>query len=63
MYFENLNVDSSTTDTMEKEQMLIFEGDPYMEFPEEEWVAAPVNKGNYTLILLESSMLKNIVLN
>ena len=29
----------------EKEQMLIFEGEPYMEFPEKEWVAAPVNKG------------------
>ena len=50
MYFEQLNefddpTDSSTAHEPEPEQMLIFEGDPYMEFPEEEWVAAPVKKG------------------
>ena len=50
MYFEQVNqlkdpTESSTSIEPEPEQMLIFEGDPYMEFPEEEWVAAPVKKG------------------
>ena len=50
MYFEQVNqlndpTESSTAHEPEPEQMLIFEGDPYMEFPEEEWVAAPVKKG------------------
>ena len=50
MYFEQVNelkdpTESSTANEPEPEQMLIFEGDPYMEFVEEEWVAAPVKKG------------------
>ena len=50
MYFEQVNQrndlkGSSTAHEPEPEQMLIFEGDPYMEFPEEEWVAAPVKRG------------------
>ena len=50
MYFEQVNqlndpTESSTAHEPEPEQMLIFEGDPYMEFPEEEWVAAPVKRG------------------
>ena len=52
MYFEQLNgtcnsTESTDNQNIENEQMLIFEGDPYMEFPEEEWVAAPVTKGMY----------------
>ena len=52
MYFEQVNQLNDPTESStahepepEPEQMLIFEGDPYMEFPEEEWVAAPVKKG------------------
>ena len=47
MYFEQVNQLNDPTESHEPEpeQMLIFEGDPYMEFPEEEWVAAPVKKG------------------
>ncbi len=50
MYFEQVNelkdpTESSTANEPEPEQMLIFEGDPYMEFLEEAWVAAPVKKG------------------
>ena len=52
MYFEQLNgtcnsTESTDNQNIENEQMLIFEGDPYMEFPEEEGVAAPVTKGMY----------------
>ena len=58
MYFEQLNelddpTDSSTAHEHEPEQMLIFEGDPYMEFPEEKWVAAPVKKGVYICEYIE----------
>ena len=48
MYFEQVNQLNDPTESSaahEPEQMLIFEGDPYMEFPEEEWVAAPVKRG------------------
>ena len=52
MYFEKVqseseSVNSSKNENIDKEQMLIFEGDPYREFPEEDWVAAPVKKGKY----------------
>ena len=50
MYFEQLGAEDASERSdekgdIDKEQMLIFEGDPYMEFPEEEWVAAPVKRG------------------
>ena len=45
MYFEQKIKENLGEVEEEKEQMLVFEGDPYMEFPEEKWVAAPVNKG------------------
>ena len=45
MYFEQKIKENLGEVEEEKEQMLVFEGDPYMEFPEEQWVAAPVNKG------------------
>ena len=45
MYFEQQIKENLGEVEEEKEQMLVFEGEPYMEFPEEKWVAAPVSKG------------------
>ena len=45
MYFEQVNGKGNVGN----EQMLIFEGDAYREFPEEKWVAAPTNKGIHYL--------------
>jgi len=50
MYFEQQIKENLGEVEEEKEQMLVFEGEPYMEFPEEKWVAAPVNKGSLVLI-------------
>ena len=49
MYFEQVNEKNN----LGNEQMLIFEGDSYREFPEEKWVAAPTNKGINFLIYTE----------
>ena len=54
MYFEQVNGKNNVGN----EQMLIFEGGPYPEFPEEKWVAAPTNKGiiylTYTTVILRN---------
>ena len=54
MYFEQVNGKNNVGN----EQMLIFEGGPYPEFPEEKWVAAPTNKGiiylTYTAVILRN---------
>ena len=50
MYFEQQIKENLGEVEEEKEQMLVFEGEPYMEFPEEKWVAAPVNKGKVYIL-------------
>ena len=53
MYFEQqgrLTGEGSSVGCDEPEKMLIFEGAPYREFPEEDWVSAPVKKGKSTKI-------------
>lgn len=46
MYFEQKLNEYASEPKEDIEQMLIFEGEPYMEFSEDKWVAAPVNKGS-----------------
>ena len=61
MFFEQqINVVANVDELEEeKEQMLIFEGEPYVEFPEEEWVAAPVNKGIHTKIIFSCNYIRH----